>query len=389
MPTVYAEPTIQELLDAFEDGVRATRDKHVDAREGAILQHWSGVGAVLWSRCGRRTTDLWRAVYLESAEANELTTLLQGRYAFTRIPDAYGTGTTSLTRPTAAAGAGTIWKGTRIAVTSSAATPTEAKYYVVTANTPVGGAATFVSGVPVRADLPGAGTAINISSGARVDDPLWDATWTVSSLVCDDGTSFEAAADARARWRDVRRASRPGYEEAIIAACNTAGADVAYLFSSDYPGDDSDAGLNMAYVGDETFASPAALRRSVIVTLEGYRVLGDNLQVRPLQRTAVTIDANVYLWEGPLRTNHADTTKRLKGALEGYFDRVDKFGYQRDAMAGAMLKAAPEVQFVTFNAPSADADIVSIVDGALNFPSILDLFSLDPDDIDLTFLPPL
>lgn len=388
MPSVYAEPTIQELLDAFGNGVRVNADRHVDVREGALYQHWSGVAAILWRRNAQRTTDIWRANYLDSAEGNELTGLLSGRYSFDRIPDAYGLGTVTLTRASGAAGGGTIWAGTRITVFGSAETPTEARVYVVTTDTPIVGAA-LTSSPPVRADVPGPGTAINITSGARVEDPLWDSTWTVTALTCVDGTTFEPAADARARWRDVQRASRPGYEEAIILACEAAGADVAYLFPSDYAGEENDGGLNMAYVGLANYTTTAALIRNVTVALESYRVLGDNLQIRGLGRANVNLEINVYLWEGPLRTNLADVTKRIKGAMVGYFNQVLNFGYQRDAMAGAILKAAPEVQFATFVAPVADADIVQFVNGRWAFPDTLDLFYIDASAIVLNFLPPL
>jgi hypothetical protein len=388
MPSVYNEPTIQDLLDAFEDGVRAQRDKHVDAREGSIYQCFSGSAALLWSRAARRTTDLWRAVYLDSAESTDLTTLLNDRYDFPRIEDSYGTGTAFLRRPTATAGEGTVWRGTRLAVFGS---NIESKRYVVVADTPVGATTTSVQ-VPLRAELPGGNVAINTEApgAARVDDPLWDPTWIVDRLECANGTSFEPASVARARLRDTRRAARAGFVEALIQACKDAGAANAFLFPSDYAGEDQDAGLNMAYVGDAGFQGDEALVRKVLVALERWRVLGDNLQVRPLGRANLAVKARVYLWDSPTRVNQGEVVRLLTGAILGYFTSATTgFSYQLDALAGAMLKASPTVQFVEFDAPTADAGVVSLVGGRMNFPSVLTRYRLAPDAITLTLLPPL
>ncbi len=387
MPSIYAEPTVEELLEAFAAGVRATRDKHVDAREGAIYQHWSGSAAILWSRAARRTTDLWRAVYLDSAEGEDLTHLLYERYGFERTTDTYGVGTADIRRPTADAGSGTIWAGTRILVGSR----TEPAFYVVTEDVPVGAAITSAR-IPIRAARPGPGTKIAVSDpgSVRFDDPLWDPTWTVTAIRCEDGTAFEPAPEARARFRDRRRAARAGFVEAIVQACRDAGAEHALLFPSDYAGDDEDHGLNMAYVGDASYQGDAALVRRVTLALERWRVLGDQLQVRPLTRKNLAIKARVYLWAAPAGVPQEDTIKRLVGGILGYFEGGSSgFAYNLDALAGAMLKAAPTVQFVEFDEPTSDTGVMSIVDGLLNFPATLPRYRVAPNDITLQLLPPL
>ncbi len=389
MPSVYAEPTIAELLQAFEDGIRAQRDRYVDAREGSIYQHFGGVAAILWSRNARRDTDLWRAIYLDSAESTNLTALLNDRYDFERVEDSYGTGTARLTRSSVAAGAGTIWKGTRIVLFGP---QTEPKRYVVTANKDVGSTETSAV-VSIRAEQVGPGTQILIENsaggGMRVDDPLWDTTWLVTRVQCDDGTSFEQASAARARFRELRRASRAGFVEAIVQACKDAGAVNALLFPSDYVGPNDDHGLNMAYVGDASFVGSDALVRAITVRLEDYRVLGDQLQVRPLGVAALPISARVYLWDSPARVSLDDVTKRTTGAILGYFDGASGFSYNRDALAGAILRASPEVQYVEFDLPSSDADVVSTVDGILNFPATLNRYRVTANDITLSILPPI
>lgn len=387
MPSLYAEPTLDELLQAFADGIRSQRDRHVDAREGSLYQHWGGVAAVLWSRNARRDTDLWRAIYLDSAEAKDLTNLLADRYDFDRITDTYGTGTVRLRRATAVAAGGTVWRGTRITVFG---TSVESKTYVVLQDWPVG-ATELVATLPVRALMTGPGTKIDIGTGAaRVEDPLWDTTWTVDALTCDDGTAHEPAEAARARFRDSRLDARPGYVESIVKACKEAGATNALIFPSDFGGEAVDYGLNMAYVGDAGFQGDDALVRRVSVALEGKRVLGDQMQVRPLTRVNVTFQAKVNLWDSPSRVAQADVLARLTGAVQGYFSgSTSGFFYDRDAIVGAMMKAAPEMETATIVTPSSNAGVLSIVGGQPNFPDSLPRYFLSPNDITLELLPPL
>ncbi len=390
MPTTLAEPTIAELEQAFHDGVRSTCDRYADAHEGAVYDHFAGVGAIHWSRQARRDTDLWRAIYFATAEGKDLTNLLADRYDFDRITDTYGTGTAQLARPTADAADGTIWRGTRVVAFGAFV---EAKHYVVSRDTPVS-ATGLTATVPVRAEKSGPGTAISALTdgpvGLRIDDPLWDTTWTVTALECGEGTSFEPAAVSRARFRDARRDARVGFVEALVAACKDAGATNAVLFPADYGGDDEDNGLNMAYVGDSGFSGTAALVRAVQIRLERTRVLGDNLQVRPLALSELIIRATVNLWDSPARVNLAALRTVLVGAILGYFDGATSgFSYDRDALAGAMMKASPAVQFVTFDLPVTDAGVLSTVHGRLNFPATLPRYRVRDADITLTFLPPV
>lgn len=389
MPSTFAEPTLAELLKAFHDGVRVQRDRYADGREGAVYDHFAGVGAIHWARQARRDTDLFRAVYFGTAEATDLTRLLNDRYDFARVEESYGVGSSTLTRPTAAAADETIWKGTRLLVGSALV---EATQYIVLEDVPVA-AGDLTATVAIRAGRVGPGTAITVAPSwtgtVRIDDPLWDTTWTVTSLACAGGTSFESATESRARYRDLRRESRVGFVEALITACKNAGATNAIFFPSDHGGEDVDHGLNMAYVGDASFSGTDALVRRIQLELEDWRVLGDNLQVRALTRTDIRIKASINLWDTPARVNQTALRTLLTGAVLGYFDGATSgFSYDRDALAGAMMKASPAVQFASFALPVADAGVLSTVGGRLNFPPTLPRYRVRPDDVILTFLPP-
>lgn len=389
MPTAIAEPTLEELLQAFRDGARSA-DRYIDAREGAVYDHFGGVAAIHWTRQARRDTDLFRAIYFGLAEGKDLTRLLDKRYSFERIEDSYGTGTARLSRPTTVAADGTIWEGTRIVVGGPLVEP---RRYVVDADTPVGATDKQVT-VDVRGESAGPGSAIAVANGddgldLRIEDPLWDSTWNVDALECTDGTALESAPEARARFRQQRLDQRVGFATAIIQACIDAGAVHAVIFPSDYGGDEVDFGLNMAYVGDASYAGTDELVRKVQIALEAFRVLGDQLQVRPLSQSDLVVAANVQLWESPARVNLTTLRALLTGATLAYFDgRTSGFSYDRDALSGAMMKAAEVVQFVTFDSPTSDVEVLATVNGLPNFPATLSRYRLLPENISFNFLPP-
>lgn len=382
MPTTIPEPTISRLRRAFMSAVRGRVDAYADHREGAVLDHFAGTGAMMWSRLARRDTDMWRSVYIDSAEGRGLTALLYDRYSFERIPDAYGVGEAVLERPTAAAGAGTIWAGTRIRLVGPRVVSVA---YVVTQDVPVPATATNVR-VPIRAPAPGPGYATT-NVDARVDDPLWDASWLVRTVGCGEGTAFEPAAVSRARYRDARNDARVGFRKAIENACITAGASYAVAFQSDYAGDAYDLGLNVVYVGDTSYNGNAALVRRVKIALESARVLGDDVQVLPMVRTPITLHARVYLWEGPGRVNQASLSRVLRGVAVDYFEgRTRGYSYVRESIVGAWLKAAPQVQSAEIDVPGVDSSVVVAANGFVSFPATLPRFVLTQNDVTFELL---
>jgi len=187
-----------------------------------------------------------------------------------------------------------------------------------------------------------------------------------------------------------RVAARVGYVQAMAAACQDAGVANAVFFPSDYAGDEADSGLNLAYVGDQSWQGSDALVRAAHLRLESSRVLGANLQVRPLARSDLSVSARVYLWTSPARVNQGELAKLVTAAVLAYFDGATAgFAYQLDAVTGAILRASPLVQFVEFDQPTADAGVMTMLGGRLNFPGTLKRYFLRPQDVTLSFLPPL
>jgi hypothetical protein len=353
MPAIEPLPTIRDLLGASADGVVGIRDADADVRRGAVYDHFGGCGAILFTREAARDRDLFRAVYLDTAEGDDLTVLVKLRFGVDRILPSYGTGTALLTRPTPAAGAGTVWRGSRILVFASVSSPA-ARYYAVGADVAVGAGATTVS-VPVRATDTGPGSAVSLSGPAiaRVDDPLWDPSWIVTAIQCSDGTSLESPADLRARARSTPLAARRGYAEAITSACVEQGASYVALFDSNLPAQDN--GLYCCYVADAGFQTTTRLVRACTAALESYRVCGADLQVLGMQRASVDVSATVTLRDDPGRLPSPDVA--LRDALVAAF-ATTRYDYDLDELAGVLASADPSVRSVSFDKPPASVGVL-------------------------------
>jgi hypothetical protein len=353
VPASESLPTIRDLLTASADGVVGTRDGQADVRRGSVYDHLAGSGAILFTREAARDRDLFRAVYLDTAEGDDLKTLVKLRFGVDRILASAGRGTALLTRQAAVAGAGTIWQGTRILVFASAASPGP-RSYAVSSDVPVDASTTALT-VPIRAADAGPGTAVHLSGPgvARVDDALWDTTWKVVAIQCTDGTWLEAAADLRSRARATQLAIRKGYAQAITDACVAQGAAHIALFDSNFTA--TDCGLSQCYVAEEGFTTSRRLIRACTVALEGYRACGADLQVLGMQRASVDVSATVTLRDDPGRLPSVDVA--LRDALVATFEPT-RYEYDLDELAGVLSGASGDVQDVAFDKPSAPAPIL-------------------------------
>ena len=368
MPASQPLPTLRDLLTASASGVVGARDARADTRRGSVYDHFSGSGAILFTREASRDRDLFRAVYLDTAEGDDLSRIVKLRFGIDRIVASAGGGTALLTRPTADAGPGTIWKGTRILLFASAASPGGSRSYAVSSDSPVGPTTTALT-VPIRAVDLGPGSAVSVSgpSIARLDDPLWDGSWQVAAIQCSDGTLLEPAADLRARARATQLAARKGYALAITGACVAQGAAHVALLDSNVTAQDH--GLSCCYVGDAGFQTPARLVRACMVALESYRACGADLQVLGMQRAAVDVSATVTLRDDPGRLPSSEVA--LRAALSAAF-ALTRYDYDLDELAGVLARADGNVQSAVFQKPAGSVGV--LVGGQL--PGVLTRYAL-------------
>lgn len=358
------EPKISELIDVGGRSISGQGDRVADLTRGSDYDSILGPSAVIWTREDRRDQDLFDATKFHTAKGDDLTFLVKQRYGIDRLLDTNGIGVAVLSRP-AAGTAGTVWRGTRITIFGGSP-----KYYRTTEDVAVTSTVLTVS-VNIEAILPGPGSKASETTDIRLDDSLWDATWTVASLNCSDGTVFEQASDLIARVRKTRLDQRVGHVKAIEDVCKAAGAAQVVVFRSDYGGEAGDGGLNVIYVGDLGYQGSAALVKACFIALRKARVLGDHLQVLQMVRTTLNPSIDVYLATAPalndierLQQIHRSSVIHHLGGTSGGFT------FTRIGILSALARPTPEVQGATVVTPASDVSI--LVNG--NFPATLNRY---------------
>lgn len=378
MPSQLPVPTISELLDFAGKAVRGLGDATGDTREGAVYELLYGPVAVVLAQEVVRDRDMFRAAYFDAAEGSDLTGLIKDKYGVDRALDTYGTGTARLQRPTAGAGSGRVYNGTRIMVWSSGTDP---QIYVVTADTDAAASDLTVT-VPIRSTTFGDLARANANTGALLD-PVWDATWTIASLTCGAGSTFEKAEDFRARTRKLKRDQRVGYVTAMRESLITAGATDAIFFGSDYSfGSVGDVGVNVCYVSDAGGNASATLVQDCQIALEKTRMLGADLMVLPMTVQLYQFTATVTLWTDPGAIDQNGLRATMLGRLKQYLQ--DVYVPKKDGAAGALTVANPElVQGVAISLPASDATL-----SAANWPAALPRYKFSNDLTSISFAAP-
>lgn len=384
MPSTLPLPTVSDFVAAFHGGVRAKRDKRADGHSGAAYDYVAGSTAMLLAREAAYVRDLFRAIYFGVADGDDLTELVAGRFGITRGVDGPGTGSATFVRPTSAGGAGTIWEGTRVLIYGASPKP---HIYAVAEDTPVLAGATYVAGVPIRATFTGLGSAIDTSTGGQriaLDDPLWDATWGVTNLRCAEGSVFEPAPEFRARVLSTLHASQVGYATGMVAACNAAGAANVTVFGTNFGG--QDLGACAVYVGDASFNGSDAVVTACTVALESWRMLGADMHVGRMVSTPLTIAATVQLYDDPSLFDAPTIDRACQGAIRRAFSASASYGYDLDALFGAVVGVSDAIQSVTFTTPSSSQGL--LVGSPPWFPQTLPRYAIPASGIRLTFVGP-
>lgn len=353
MPSQLPVPDIRDSIRAGGRAIVARKDLLADTRTGAIYDLLMGTAAMAFSREALTDRDKFRAIYLTTAQNDDLTTFVSQRFGIDRVLDTYGTGSCGFSRGSASAGAGTIYAGTRLQV----ATTNGSIVYEVASDVSVSATQTSVV-VPVQATTFGAGVAISNAS-ASVLDTLWDNTWDVSGLSCANGTTFEAAPDFLARVKATLQEERPGYPALVQSTLLALGAPNVVLFPSQFQGG-TDYGVSAAYVGDASYSCSSALLASCRAGLESARVLGCDLWIGPMAVTPITLGLTVSLWRDP---SYFDQNKLLTTIALGviqYFRRgTHAYAYKVDGIRSAIQRVSKDIETPTITSinGSAPADV--------------------------------
>lgn len=356
-----AEPSILDLINIAGKAITGQGDKNADLVRGSDYESLIGPPAVIWTREDRRDEDLFNATRFHTARGEDLTNLVLERYGVQRYLDTNGVGYASIARPTAGT-AGTIWAGTRITVIGG-----NPKSFRTVRDVTVQAATTHVQ-LDIEALVPGPGTGVTTSSDLRLDDSLWDPTWTVLNVDCADGTTFESAASLIARVRQGRADQRVGQEKAIQDACKAVGAANVQVFRSNYGGDALDGGLNVVYVGDLGWQGSPSLVRACFLALRSVRVFGDHMQVLPMNRVTINPVIDVYLATAPALNDIERLYQIHREAVIEYLGGVSGgFSFTKIGILSALIRPTPEVQHTTVVTPAADVTV--LVNNS--FPAVL------------------
>jgi hypothetical protein len=358
MPATEDLPTVETLRTAFHTevrGVKRYRDDHLGAR----LDHWAGVGAMTLARVSAWERDNFRRIFFDSATGEPLDAIVEDRYQRVRQELTRATGSAILTRPSAAAGAGTVWKGTRIGVSRGGTDPL--RRYRVTDNVSCLASLTRLE-VPLEAEQAGTGQDVTDDQSVQtLMDPLWDATWTVDEVRATGGLDREGPEELRGRVRDEMWAARLGYPEAIEQACRDAGAGQVVLFQSDWLGTAWDFGLNRVYVGDAGFTASAALLRDCRLAVADVGIEGMGLQVLPMAETLITIDLTITLWQEPDRIDQGQAKRLAADATLEYFrTRENPFVWRTAGIRAAVQNAVRGTQTVAVAASVAEPTLATL-----------------------------
>jgi hypothetical protein len=378
MPATTALPNIQQFLDAYAGTLRGEHGPRISARRGGTFDLPGGSSAVLWSQQVRRDQDNFRQVYPDTATGFDANRMIGRRYGVTRITQTFGVGSALLQRATAAAGAGTLYTGTRLLVT-----PPEGGLpvpYAMAANTDVGASDLSVT-VPIRATRPGPGVAV-VSARVKLDDALFDATLLPVSITCADGTLEEKTTDYLARGRRARINQRVGYASSVDLVCRAAGAANVVILDAGTFGDDDDFGVTHVYVADQGFSSPVELLDDCALAIENVRVAGCDTQVLGMTITPVTLAMVATLWDNPSKFNLSELRRTMVGALQRAFNhRPDFWTFSLDSLRGEATAVALNAvrSLAVTSTPSPDAPV---------FVASLPRYTLAPGSVTLSFVGP-
>lgn len=379
MPSTKPLPTVRDFLLTGQQAVVGQVDAYADVRPGSMYDHINGPYATLMARQAVADRDKFRAIYISSAQGDDLSRIVVGRLGVPRIQGAYGQGTCAFQRPSDAGGGGTFWQGTRIQVSGN-----PPGLYQVAVDTVADPFATSIT-IPIEATVTGPATAVSGATSLSMVDPIWDATWAPISLSCAPGTDYESASDYVARARATLFQNRNGYLAKLQAACASVGAvnAIGFASSAGLGVDDlqDDYGLNAIYVADANFASNQAMVQAATIALESCRVLGADLWVGGIQQVNQAVIGTVNLIDSPGNLPQIVISRACLQAVLGYFPA---YVTKVQALESAIASASPYIQSVTLAVPSADTSVptVTFSGGGIFVPSVLTSY-VWPDTLDL------
>lgn len=212
----------------------------------------------------RLSAQATKETFLDGAEGDVLTALVDDRYNLQRIEATYAEVSLTFTRTSGGAG-GTIDAGTRVRTGFNI--KGEAQYFTTNVDQVVAGAANGPFTILATAEIAGSDGNVAADEITFIEDTLFDSTFSVTNAAeAGGGNGRESDAQLRTRARDFFRTLRRG----TLAALEYGAKQVTTVRNSKAIEDD-DTGEVTLTVSDEDGNSTMEMLSDVEIELENWR----------------------------------------------------------------------------------------------------------------------
>lgn len=260
-----ASPSFDQYFDAFRAQALIDRpDLSFD--EGDVSEMDGAGGAAMADRLTGWAAGRIKALFLDGANGTDLDVYGDDRYGIQRQAEVKATGQISLTRPTAAAGGGTVAAGSIVA---TARDSSGAEVRFTTNVAVVFGAAELTKTVAATAEVAGVGGNVAIGAITRVVSTLFDLTIVVANAARFAGGAEEESDDEyRERIRSFPFTLRRGTEAALVYGALLVPQVTKAAVITD------SSGAVVIYVTDSTGASNAQMVALATAEIEKWAAEG-------------------------------------------------------------------------------------------------------------------
>jgi uncharacterized phage protein gp47/JayE len=340
---VATAPSWQDLYDAARAELLARRPE-LFAEEGDVTDMLLAAAAAGGDYVIGYGAQAFAELFLDTARGAALTALADDRYGLTRLEAAPAVGSVTLSRPTFAAGGGTVPAGSIVATQFDALGQTVE--FATTADVTFG-ASELSKTAAVEAVVPGAAGNVAIGTVTRIVSTLFDPTIVCTNAARLAGGADEETDDAlRERVRTFPLTIRRG----TLAALEYGALQVAGVVTAKAV--EGSTGIVTVYVADGTGNSNAELDGKVAVELENWRAAGCLVQVAssiPLvQNLTFTVKAKSgYDVAANAAVIQAAASARMAKLTMGEILYLDE-------IKAAVMALDERIQRLTFTTPTAD-----------------------------------
>lgn len=267
-----ASPTFDDLYDIGKAELQTLRPD-LFVNEGDITDVLLNAAAAMADKCIQETIKSLQRTFLNSAEGDDLTTLVQDHYGINRTIATFASGSVTFSRSSGALAAGVIPTGTVLGTDFNV----NGERYEYLTQGPVSWAAAETGSKTVSIVASVSGTDSNASAGAvsNIVSTIFDTNITVTNADrIAGGNAEETDEELRERARNFPATLRRGTLEALEF-----GAKQVTSVINATATEDTLTGLVQVYVSDSDGNSNAEMVSDVITELENWRCAGSVVTV--------------------------------------------------------------------------------------------------------------